>query len=114
MRAEAKVPPVGGLSNIHVLRSPSPLPSPHGEGDPLPLTVQSGIDLMRTGGGSPSLSGLGGRLGVRGNVIDSRNEPHKCRLQLPTESVEEPKLKLYVIGTVRLWFALIRSVSRGN
>jgi hypothetical protein len=25
----------------------------------------------------------------RENVIDARNEPHRCKLQLPTESVEE-------------------------
>src|SRR5713226_2328846 len=30
--------PVGGLSNIHLLRSPSPLPSPQGAGDTLPIT----------------------------------------------------------------------------
>src|SRR5438093_277307 len=33
-----------------------------------------------------------GRVGVRGNLIDARTEPQKCKLQLPTESVEEPKI----------------------
>jgi hypothetical protein len=30
---------------------------------------------------------------VRGNLIDARTEPQKCKLPLPTESVEEPKIK---------------------
>ena len=68
--------------DYHVLRSPSPLPSPQGEGEPPPVLIQIATVLTRC---VPTwLPLLGERVGVRGNAIGTRNEPHKCKLQLPS------------------------------
>src|SRR5713101_5359389 len=59
---------------------PHPYPLPKERETHCLSRSQSGIDLMRTRGGSPSAWGLlGERVGVRGNVIDARNEPHKMQ-----------------------------------
>src|SRR6266568_4238859 len=55
---------------------PNPLPK---ERAPPPRAQVAAAGLMRTSEGSPS---PWGEVGVRGNVIDARNGPHICSLEL--------------------------------
>src|SRR2546428_11339264 len=74
------------------LLSPSPQPSPQGEGAALSVPRSKrrrwGKDWRQF---SLSLPLLGERVGVRGNGIDARQRTSRRQLDLPTENVEEPK-----------------------
>ena len=65
---------------------PYPLPKERANLCPAPVRSLGSFDSVCRNG----LPLLGERVGVRGNVMDARNEPHKCKLQLPAESVQEP------------------------
>src|SRR5438876_3079859 len=70
--------PVGGLSNIHVLRSPSPYPLPketprRGATSACPHQIAAALTWCM----AAWLPLHWGEGRVRGNGIDARNEPHK-------------------------------------
>ena len=60
--------------NSQVLHSPSPQPSPQGEGGTSAYAITCSRFAFRRAAAWLPL--LGERVGVRGNAIDARNEPH--------------------------------------